>query len=118
MQNAPRDARDIELPDLVAGIVDDGRALLSASVESLKTDLGSRMGDLGTAIRSWLVAVCVAIVTTVLLGAALAATLTEVVGLPWFVSLWLVTALAIAAVAALVYKARASGRKAVTPEDA
>lgn len=103
------------LPDLVAGVVDDARQLVEAQVSSLKADVGERLGDLGDAIRSWLVAVCVAIVTASLLGVALAATLTEVAGLPWFVSLWIVSAIAIGAVAALVYRARSSGRRAVSP---
>jgi hypothetical protein len=106
-------ARDVDLPDLVVGIVDDARELVEAQVSSLKTDLGDRLGDLGTAIKSWLFAVCVAIVTTMLLGLSIAATLTEL-GIPWFASLWIVTAIAIACVVALVYRARASGRKAAT----
>ncbi|MBA3540478.1 MAG: hypothetical protein H0T79_12785 [Deltaproteobacteria bacterium] len=104
--------RQIDLPDLVVGVVEDARDLLEAQVNSLKSDLGDRMGDLGTAIKSWLIAVCVAIVTTVLLGVAISATLTELVGLPWYVSLWIVTTIAICSVVALVYRARASGRKA------
>lgn len=103
------------LPDLVAGVVDDTRQLVEAQVSSLKAELGDRLGDLGDAIRSWLVAVCVAIVTASLIGVAMAATLTEVAGLPWFVSLWIVAAIAIIAVVALVYRARSSGRKAVSP---
>lgn len=106
------DARTASLPDLVVGVVDDARQLVEAQVSSLKSDLGERLGDLGSAIRSWLVAVCVAIVTTVLFGIALAATLTEVVGVPWFASLWIVTAVAVGAVVALVYQARSSGKRA------
>lgn len=106
------DARTASLPDLVVGVVDDARQLVEAQVSSLKVDLGERLGDLGSAIRSWLIAVCVAIVTTVLFGIALAATLTEVVGVPWFASLWIVTAVAVGAVAALVYRARLSGKRA------
>jgi hypothetical protein len=105
--------QDAGVTDLVAGVVDDARALIEAEVSSLRSDLGDRLGDLGTAIKSWLIALCVAIVTTVLLGIAIAATLTELVGLPWFVSLWIVTAAAIGAVATLVYRARANGRKAI-----
>jgi hypothetical protein len=105
-------ARDTDLPDLFKGIVDDARDLVEAQVSSLRSDLGDRLGDLGSAIRSWLIAVCVAIVTAMVLAFALAATLTEVAGLPWFASLWIVTALAIGVVVALVYRARASGRKA------
>ena len=63
--------RDLDLPDLVAHTVDDARALVEAQVSSLKSDLGVRLGDLGTTIKSWLIAVCVAIVTTVLLGVAI-----------------------------------------------
>jgi len=99
---------DTDTPDLVVGVVNDVRQLVEAHVSSLKTDLG----DLGTAIKSWLIALCVAIVTAVLLGVAIAATLTELVGLPWYVSLWIVTAVAICAVAGLVYRARTNGRKA------
>ncbi|MEO8706742.1 MAG: phage holin family protein [Kofleriaceae bacterium] len=95
----------------MVGIVDDARELVEAQVSSLKTDLGDRLGDLGTAIKSWLFAVCVAIVTAMLLGLSIAATLTEL-GIPWFAALWIVTAIAVACVAALVYRARASGRKA------
>lgn len=103
------------LPDLVAEIVEDGRELVELQVAALKTDLGARMGDLGTAIRSWLVAVCFSIVTAILLALAVSATLTELAGVPWFASLWIVTALAIGTVAALVYRARASGRKVTAP---
>lgn len=107
--------RETPLPDLVAGLVDDARELVEAQVTSLKVDLGDRLGNLGDAIRSWLIAGCVAIVTTMLLGVALAATLTQVAGLPLFGSLWIVTGIAIASVVALVYKARSSSRKAVAP---
>jgi Mg2+/Co2+ transporter CorB len=105
-----RDVRDADLPDLVAGVIEDARDLVEAQVSSIKTDLGDRLGELGSAIKSWLVAVCVAIVTTVLLGISIAATLTEVAGVPWYVALWIVTAIAVAAVVALVYRARAQGR--------
>jgi len=49
-------------------------------------------------------------------GTAIAATLTQVAGLPWWVSLWIVTGLAISIVVALVLRARASGRRAANPE--
>jgi hypothetical protein len=107
-----REVRDADLPDLVAGVIDDARSLVEAQVSSIKTDLGERLGDLGSAIKSWLVVVCVAIVTTGLLGISIAATLTQVAGLPWYVSLWIVTAFAIIIVVALVYRARFHGRNA------
>jgi Putative Actinobacterial Holin-X, holin superfamily III len=106
------DLRRTAIPDLVAGVVDDARDLVEAQVSSLKADLGDRLVDLGDAIKSWLIAGCVALVTTILIGVALAATLTEVAGLPLFVSLWIVTAIAVGAVAALVYRARTRGRRA------
>jgi hypothetical protein len=106
------DLRDAPLPDLVAGVVTDMRELVEAQVGSLKSDLGGLLVDLGATIKSWLIALCVAIVTAVLLGLALAATLTQVLGIPWYAALWLVTALAVGAVVGLVYRARATGRKA------
>jgi hypothetical protein len=106
------DVRNTDLPDLVAGVIEDARELVEAQVSSIKADLGERLGDLGDAIRSWLVAVCLAIVTIVLLGISIAATLAEVAGLPWYVSLWIVTALAVGAVAVLVVRAQRKGRAA------
>lgn len=106
------DLRDAPLPDLVAGVVTDMRELVEAQVGSLKSDLGDLLVDLGATIKSWLIALCVAIVTAVLLGLALAATLTQVLGIPSYAALWLVTALAVGAVVAFVYRARATGRKA------
>lgn len=99
---------DTDLTDLVTGIAGDARDLVEAQVSLVRSDLG----DLGAAIKSWLYAVFVAIVTTVLFGVALAATLTEVGGLPWYGSLWVVTGLAIGLVAALVLRARMQARKA------
>jgi hypothetical protein len=106
------DLRDAALPDLVAGVVTDMRELVEVQVGSLKSDLGGLLVDLGATIKSWLIALCVAIVTAVLLGLALAATLTQVLGIPSYVALWLVTALAVGAVVAFVYRARATGRQA------
>jgi hypothetical protein len=103
------DLRDAPLPDLVAGVVTDMRDLVEAQVGSLKSDLGAT-------IKSWLIALCVAIVTAVLLGVALAATLTQVLGIPSYAALWLVTALAIGAAVALVYRARATGGKAAADD--
>lgn len=103
--------RDAALPDLVVGVVDDMRDLVEAQVSSLKSDVGDRLVDLGAAIKSWLIALCVAIVTAVLLGLAITATLTQLFFVPWFVSLWIVTAIAVCAVVGLVYRARANGRR-------
>lgn len=110
------DVHDLELPDLVAGVLTDARELVEAEVGSLREDLGKRLGDLGSAIKSWLFVVCVAIVTAMMLGIALSATLTQVGGLPWWASLWIVTGLAVGIVFALVLRARANGRKATAPK--
>ncbi|MEP6863063.1 MAG: hypothetical protein ABJE66_20725 [Deltaproteobacteria bacterium] len=103
---------DAELPDLVAGLVNDMRMLVQLEVASVRSDVGDRLVDLGAAIKSWLIALCVAIVTAVLLGLAIAATLTELVGVPSYVALWIVTAIAVGSVIRLVYWARVTGRKA------
>ena len=104
--------RDAALPDLVAGLVDDMRSLVEAEVASVRSDVGDRLVDLGAAIKSWLITLCVAIVTTVLLGLAVAATIAQLGGLPWYLALWIVTAIAVSAVIRLVYWARLTGRKA------
>ena len=109
------DVRDLELPDLLAGIIEDTRDLVETQISELREDVGHRVSDLGTAIQSWLIAFTVAIVTLLLLGLALAATLHEI-GLGWFGSLWCVTGIAIAAVVVLVYRARANSRQAAHPE--
>jgi hypothetical protein len=115
VHRAVSDARDLDLPDLLAGIIDDTRKLVEVQISSLRDDVGQRVSDLGTAIRSWLIAFTVAIVTLLLLGLALASTLHEI-GLGWFASLWSVTAIAIGAVVFLVYRARVNSRKAAHPE--
>jgi hypothetical protein len=111
--------RDIDLTDLVAGVVDDARSLVTAEVGSLKLELGERLSDLGDAIRSWLIVACLAIVTTVILGLAIAATLTQVGGMPWYVALWIVAGIEISVVVGLVFRARANTRKASagTPDE-
>jgi len=108
-------AEDLELPDLLAGIIEDTRDLVETQISALRDDVGHRVSDLGTAIQSWLIAFTVAIVTLLLLGLALASTLHEI-GLGWFGSLWSVTGLAIGAVVFLVYRARANSRQAAHPE--
>jgi hypothetical protein len=104
--------RDADLPDLVAGLVNDMRMLVELEVASVRSDVGDRLVDLGAAIKSWLIALCVAIVTAVLLGLAIAATLTQLGGLPWYAALWIVTAIAVGSVIRLVYWARLTARKA------
>lgn len=105
-------ASELELPDLVAGIVEDSRTLVEAQLGSLRGELRERVADLGTTIRSWLIAFTVAIVTLVMLGLALAASV-HALGLGWLGSLWSVTALACLAVIALVYRARAASAPAL-----
>jgi hypothetical protein len=106
-------ASDLELPDLLAGIVEDSRDLVEAQLGSLRADLGDRVTELGVAIKSWLIALTVAIATLLLLGLAIATTIHEL-GLGWMASLWTVTALAGVAVGALAHRARATSRAATT----
>lgn len=112
VQRSDAALRDAALPDLVAGLVNDMRSLVEAEVASVRSDVGDRLVDLGSAIKSWLIALCVAIVTTVLLGLAVAATIAQLGGVPWYAALWIVTAIAVSAVIRLVYWARLTGRKA------
>lgn len=100
--------------DLVAGIVDDARTLLAAHLEALRGDLGGHLADLGVALRQTLIAISAIIVTTLLLGLALAATLVTL-GLPWWAALWLVTAVAATTGLALTLSARRSPRPALVP---
>ncbi len=119
------DVADIELPDLVAVIVEDARNRVELLVEDTRTrietqaralgaDVGERLTELAAAVQASLIAVGVTIVTAMLLGLAIAATLTEL-GLPWYGALWIVTALALGGVATLVRRARRSGRRVIAP---
>lgn len=99
------DVRDADLADLITGVISDAHDLVEVQVSSIKTEVQDRLLDLGSTIKSWLIVVCVAIVTTILLAISLAATLTQVAGLPWYVSLWIVTAAAGCTVGALIYRA-------------
>ena len=109
--------RDTDLPDLVAGVIDDARALVELQVSSLKTDLADRLGDLSATIQTWAIAVAVALVAIVLVAISLAATLAEVAGMPWYAALWIVTAISIVTVTLLVVRARAKGRETVKPKE-
>lgn len=107
-------ASDLELPDLLAGIVEDSRDLVEVQLGSLRADLGDRVTELGVAIKSWLIALTVAIAMLLLFGLAIATTIHEL-GLGWMASLWTVTAIAGVAVGALVHRARATNRAADRP---
>lgn len=102
---------DTDLPRLMSGVIEDARDLAEAEVEALRTDVVERLGELGTAIKSWLIVVVVAIVMATLLGVALAATLTELAGWPWYASLWTVAGIAFAFVFALFQRARHLAKK-------
>lgn len=98
--------QELDLPDLIVGVVQDTRTLVEKQVGEIRADLGERLSNLGSTIKSWLVIVCIAIVTAMMLGLAIAETLTDVVGLPRFASMWIVTGLAVAIVFGLVVRAR------------
>jgi hypothetical protein len=98
--------------EMVAGVVDDARSLVDTQVTSIKTDIDGRLGDLGSELKSWLLAACVAVVAATLFALAISTTLTDVAGLPTWASLWIVSAVAIIAVVVLVHRARLSGKPA------
>jgi hypothetical protein len=75
--------------ELVAGIVEDGRDLVAAHVDVLREDLSIRLAALG----SLLIAIGVFVVTALLAGLAIAASLVAL-GAPWWVALWAITLVA------------------------
>ena len=105
--------REGETPDgtieLVSGIIDDTRELLSAHADALRLELGERVSTLGAALRSSLIALTILIVSAVLLGLSIAATLVAI-GLPLWASLWIVTGLALASALVVALDARANAR--------
>ena len=90
-------ARDQGIVELVGGIVEDGRELISAHVDAIRGDIKEGLGSLAGTVRSMLIAVAVLIVTATLVCLALAATLVAA-GLPTWAALWIVAAAAAAVV--------------------
>jgi cation transport ATPase len=72
--------------DLVSGIVEDARDLVGAHVDGLREDISSRL----TTLTSMMIAAGVFVVTAMLLGLALAASIVAL-GAPWWLALWIVT---------------------------
>ena len=89
--------------DLVSGIVDDARDLVGAHVDGLREDISSRLAVL----TSMLIAAGVFVVTALLLGLALAASIVAI-GAPWWLALWIVTLVAGAIGFGFVFSARAT----------
>lgn len=89
--------------DLVSGIVDDARDLVGAHVDGLREDISSRLAVL----TSMLIAAGVFVVTALLLGLALAASIVAM-GAPWWLALWIVTLVAGAIGFSFVVSARAT----------
>lgn len=97
--------------DLVTGIVDDARELVGAHVEALRDDFSVRLAQLAATLTSLLIAIGVFVVTAVLLGVSLAASLVAL-GLPWWLGLWIVTLASAAIGVAFALRARAKARPA------
>jgi hypothetical protein len=110
------EARALDTPDLVAGIVEDTRELVGVELEVLRTELGERISSLGDAVKASLIAVAVGIVMALLFGLALAASLVAL-GLPVWAALWIVTGVALAVVLLLATWARRAARKVATGDD-
>ena len=89
--------------DLVSGIVDNARDLVGAHVDGLREDIASRLAML----TSMLIAAGVFVVTALLLGLALSASIVAI-GAPWWLALWIVTLVAGAIGFGFVFSARAT----------
>ena len=99
--------------DLLSGIVDDTRELVSANVEILRTEMTSKLSVLGSTLSSSLIAIAVFIVTAILLCMAVAASLIAA-GLPGWASLWTVTLIAGAIGYSFVRRAQTASRALTT----
>ncbi|CAN5897805.1 hypothetical protein BH11MYX2_BH11MYX2_06260 [soil metagenome] len=95
--------------DLLSGIVDDTRELVSANVEVLRTDITGKLSVLGATLSHSLIAVAVFIVTATLLCLALSATLVAF-GIPAWAALWGVTLIAGAIGYSFVRRAKAASK--------
>jgi len=96
--------------EIVEAIIDDTRDLVDAHVESLREDMSARLSGLGDAVTSSLLAFSVTIVTTLLLGIAIATTLIAF-GLPIWASFWIVTVLGAATGYGLIRRVKRKARE-------
>ena len=95
--------------DLVSGIVDDTRDLIGAHVEVLRDEMTARLTTLGATLSSMLIAIGVFVVTAILLGLAIAASIVAL-GATWWQALWIITLVAGAIGMAFVRRARTRAR--------
>ncbi|HEY0252157.1 MAG TPA: phage holin family protein [Kofleriaceae bacterium] len=96
--------------DLLVGIVEDTRELVSANVDLLRGEMSAKISVLGSTLGQLLIGIGVFVVTATLLCLAIAATLIAV-GLPMWIALWIVSALAFATGYTFIKKARATSRE-------
>jgi hypothetical protein len=113
--NPDVDPREADLGDLVSSIMGDARELVQAEVVVVKDEVAQRVAQVERGVETWLVIGGVAVVASVLFGLALADTLAGPVGLPRYLAQWIVTALAAAALALLIVRARRASHAAVDP---
>ena len=95
--------------DLVSGLVEDARDLVGAHVEALRDDLSVRIATVAATLGTMLIAIGVFVVTALLLSLAIAASLVAL-GVPWWMSLWIVTLSAAAIGFWFVLRARSKAR--------
>ncbi len=100
--------------ELVSGIVSDTHDLVAAHVEDLGGDIRERLATLGDTLTSVLVAASILIVTALLLGLAIAASLVAV-GVPVWIAMWSITLAAAGTGFGFVLRARAKARKPQRP---
>lgn len=96
--------------DLLVGIVEDTRELVSANVDLLRGEMSTKISVLGSSLGQLLVGIGVIVVTAILLCLAIAASLVAV-GVPVWVALWGVCLLAAAIGHTFIKKARTTARE-------
>ncbi|MFT3692019.1 MAG: hypothetical protein QM831_02675 [Kofleriaceae bacterium] len=96
--------------DLVVGIVEDTRELVSANVDLLRGEISTKLSVLGSTLGQLLIGIGVFVVTAILLCLAIAASVIAL-GVPVWVALWGVCILAAAIGHTFIKKARATAKE-------
>lgn len=110
----PESLRDQGTLELLSGIVSDTQDLVAAHVEDLGGDIRERLATMGETLTSVLVAASILIVTALLLGLAIAASLVAV-GVPLWIAMWSITLAVGATGFGFVLRARAKARAPKRP---
>lgn len=109
------DLRGLGTIDLVGGILDDTRDLVAGHVDLLRDDISQRLHALGATLSSLVVAIGLYVVTAILLGLAIVASLVAV-GVPAWLALWLVTVISGAIATRYALRTRDNARATAHPD--